>query len=85
LTSSRADRDSPFHEDRNPIEPRLQTSARHLPESPAVAQALIEQHQIEPSRLEGHGVGPLSPRAPNDTEIGKAKNHRVELVARQSG
>lgn len=46
----------------------------------AVVQALVSQHGIVPSRLKGHGVGPLCPVATNDTEEGKAKNRRVELV-----
>ncbi len=46
----------------------------------AVVAALAAQHGIAASRLKGHGVGPLAPVATNDTEEGKAKNRRVELV-----
>lgn len=46
----------------------------------AVAQALVSQHGIAAARLKGYGVGPLCPVASNDTEEGKAKNRRVELV-----
>ncbi len=46
----------------------------------AVVQALVTQHGIAPSRLKGYGVGPLAPVATNDTEDGRAKNRRVELV-----
>ena len=46
----------------------------------AVVQALVSQHGIAASRLKGHGIGPLCPVASNDTEEGKAKNRRVELV-----
>lgn len=46
----------------------------------AVVAALSAQHGIAASRLKGHGVGPLAPVASNDTEEGKAKNRRVELV-----
>lgn len=46
----------------------------------AVVQALVAQHGIAAARLKGHGVGPLCPVASNDTEEGRAKNRRVELV-----
>jgi outer membrane protein OmpA-like peptidoglycan-associated protein len=46
----------------------------------AVVQALVTQYGIATSRLKGYGVGPLAPVASNDTEEGKAKNRRVELV-----
>lgn len=46
----------------------------------AVAQALVSQYGIQPTRLKGHGVGALAPVATNDTEEGRAKNRRVELV-----
>ncbi|BDU68590.1 membrane protein [Geothrix oryzae] len=46
----------------------------------AVVQALISQHGLASSRLKGYGVGPLAPVASNDTEEGKGKNRRVELV-----
>lgn len=48
----------------------------------SVATALVERHGIVAGRLEGHGVGPLAPIATNEAENGKAKNRRVELVAR---
>jgi outer membrane protein OmpA-like peptidoglycan-associated protein len=46
----------------------------------AVVQALIAKHGIVAARLVGRGVGPLAPVASNDTEEGRAKNRRVELV-----
>lgn len=46
----------------------------------AVVQALISQYGIAASRLKGYGVGPLCPVASNDTEEGRGKNRRVELV-----
>jgi outer membrane protein OmpA-like peptidoglycan-associated protein len=46
----------------------------------AVVQALTGQHGIAASRLNAFGCGPYSPVAANDTEEGKAKNRRVELV-----
>ena len=46
----------------------------------AVVQALVTQYQVPAARLKGYGVGPLAPVASNDTEEGRAKNRRVELV-----
>ena len=46
----------------------------------AVVQALVREHGIAAARLRGFGVGPFAPVASNDTEEGKAKNRRVELV-----
>ncbi|MDA8141606.1 MAG: OmpA family protein [Desulfobacteraceae bacterium] len=46
----------------------------------AVVQALATQHGIDQARLIGQGVGPLAPVASNDSEEGRAKNRRVELV-----
>ena len=46
----------------------------------SVVQALVSQHGIAASRLTGRGVGPLAPVATNETEDGRAKNRRVELV-----
>lgn len=48
----------------------------------AVVQALVTQHGIAAARLAGRGVGPLAPVASNDSEEGRAKNRRVELVKR---
>jgi OOP family OmpA-OmpF porin len=46
----------------------------------AVVQALVSEYRIDVGRLKPHGVGPLSPVASNQTEEGRAKNRRVELV-----
>jgi len=46
----------------------------------AVVQALVSTHGIAAARLKSFGCGPYSPVAANDTEEGKAKNRRVELV-----
>lgn len=46
----------------------------------AVVQALVRDHGIASARLRAFGVGPFAPVASNDTDEGKAKNRRVELV-----
>jgi OmpA-OmpF porin, OOP family len=46
----------------------------------AVVKALTTNHGVSPSRLKGLGVGPAAPVATNDTDEGRAKNRRVELV-----
>jgi OmpA-OmpF porin, OOP family len=46
----------------------------------AVAKTLSDKHGIAAARLKPYGVGSLSPVTSNDTEDGKAKNRRVELV-----
>lgn len=46
----------------------------------AVVAALTGQHGIAAGRLIGKGVANLAPVASNDSEEGRAKNRRVELV-----
>jgi OOP family OmpA-OmpF porin len=46
----------------------------------AVLQSLTGEHGIAPARLRAYGCGPFAPVASNDTEEGRAKNRRVELV-----
>jgi OmpA-OmpF porin, OOP family len=46
----------------------------------AVVQALVAKHGIAAGRLLGRGIGPLTPVASNDSEEGRARNRRVELV-----
>jgi OOP family OmpA-OmpF porin len=46
----------------------------------AVLQALVHDHGIAVSRLGSFGNGPFAPVASNDSEEGRAKNRRVELV-----
>jgi OOP family OmpA-OmpF porin len=46
----------------------------------AVMQALIRDQGITPARLRATGCGQYAPVASNDTEDGRAKNRRVELV-----
>ncbi len=49
----------------------------------AVRAALVQDYGIAPDRLEAAGVGPLVPVFTNATDGGRAKNRRVELVARE--
>lgn len=46
----------------------------------SVVQALVKSHGIEAAHLKAYGSGPYSPVASNDSEEGRAKNRRVELV-----
>lgn len=46
----------------------------------AVVAALVRANGIAPARLRAHGSGPCAPVASNDTDEGRAKNRRVELV-----
>lgn len=46
----------------------------------AVVKELVSKYKIAADRLKASGVGPLAPVTSNDTEDGKAKNRRVELV-----
>lgn len=48
----------------------------------AVVKALTDSYGIDADRLDGHGVGPLSPEASNGNDPGRTANRRVELVAR---
>jgi hypothetical protein len=51
-----------------------------MDQAQAVMQALISPHGISPARLRTYGCGPFASAASNDTEEGRAKNRRVELV-----
>jgi OmpA-OmpF porin, OOP family len=46
----------------------------------AVVNALVSKYGIVAARLKAYGVSSLTPVATNDTEEGRAKNRRVELV-----
>lgn len=46
----------------------------------AVSKVLTAKHGIVANRLKSYGVASLAPVATNDTEEGRAKNRRVELV-----
>lgn len=46
----------------------------------AVVKVLVSKYNVDKNRLTPAGVGPLAPVTANDTEEGKAKNRRVELI-----
>lgn len=46
----------------------------------SVVKTLTTEYGISSGRLSAYGVGMLSPAASNDSEDGKARNRRVELV-----
>ena len=46
----------------------------------AVVKTLVSKYNVDKNRLTPAGVGPLCPVTTNDTEEGKAKNRRVELI-----
>ncbi len=46
----------------------------------AVVKALTSSHGIAAVRLKAQGVGPYAPVASNETDEGRTKNRRVELV-----
>lgn len=48
----------------------------------AVVDALVTQHKVSRDRLTPTGVGMAAPIASNDSEAGRSKNRRVELVKR---
>ncbi|MCM8807894.1 MAG: OmpA family protein, partial [Candidatus Omnitrophica bacterium] len=45
-----------------------------------VVKELVNKYGISKERLKAFGVGPLAPVSSNDTEEGRAKNRRVEIV-----
>lgn len=48
----------------------------------SVSKILIEQHDIKAGRMKAYGVGPLAPTSTNNSDVGRAQNRRVVLVAR---
>jgi OOP family OmpA-OmpF porin len=46
----------------------------------AVAQVLVDRYGVDRDRVTAKGVGFLAPRATNQTEEGRQKNRRVEVV-----
>ena len=65
-------------DDTGDLENNLSLSERR---AVAVINALNERG-ISPSQLVAQGVGPFSPAATNQSDIGKSRNRRVELVLR---
>jgi len=57
-------------------------SNRELSErrSAAVKKALVERYKVDASRLTTNGFGSSQPKEKNDTDIGRARNRRVELI-----
>jgi len=51
-----------------------------LERAKAVIEALVKDYAIEREKLRAFGVGFLAPVASNETEEGKAKNRRIELL-----
>ena len=48
--------------------------------SAAVRKALVERYKVDGSRLTTSGFGSSQPKEKNDTDIGRARNRRVELI-----
>jgi outer membrane protein OmpA-like peptidoglycan-associated protein len=59
------------------LEPNMKLSQER---AAAVVDALVKTHGISAARLKPFGNGPYAPVATNDTDEGRAKNRRVELV-----
>ena len=48
--------------------------------SEAVRNALIQRYKVDGARLSTSGYGASQPKESNDTDVGRARNRRVELV-----
>jgi outer membrane protein OmpA-like peptidoglycan-associated protein len=59
------------------IEYNLSLSQRR---AEAITRALATQYAIPAARMVARGMGPFAPVTSNDTEDGRAKNRRVEIV-----
>lgn len=46
----------------------------------SLVEFLVNNYSIDENRLNSFGVGPLAPKATNETENGREQNRRVELV-----
>lgn len=51
----------------------------------AVRTMMIDKHDVKPSQISAEGYGQTRPIADNDTEEGRARNRRVDLVLDSSG
>lgn len=60
----------------------LETNLKLSADRAAAVVAALVGRGIDASRLKPAGVGPYSPLATNQTDAGRAKNRRVELVER---
>jgi OOP family OmpA-OmpF porin len=49
----------------------------------AVKAYLVDRYEIDPSRITTEGAGASQPIASNDTEEGRAKNRRAEIVVKE--
>lgn len=48
--------------------------------SEAVRKALVDRYHVDQTHLSTNGYGASSPKETNDTELGRARNRRVELI-----
>jgi len=48
--------------------------------SAAVKKALVERYKVDAARLTTNGFGASQPKESNDTDLGRARNRRVELI-----
>ena len=53
-----------------------------LDRAKAVVTDLMKRHKIDSARLTWVGIADLEPLTTNETEIGRARNRRVEVVKR---
>lgn len=67
-------------DDAGSLEYNIELSRRR---ATAVVAKLTTDYGIDEDRLIAQGVGPLAPKTTNESEDGRAKNRRVELVLRR--
>jgi outer membrane protein OmpA-like peptidoglycan-associated protein len=66
------------HTDNQGAYPRNLELSQHRAES--IVKQLVTSYHIDPARLVPRGVASVAPVATNDTDPGRARNRRVELV-----